>query len=98
MFEIDFEGAISWGWHPFNATPFRLRVELGSCFRKHLSQMTGLMMALIMLVIRDSAWIMVSYRRYSSAHPYAWHALVAAWSPLWRGLAVPTLDEDMRGS
>ena len=87
-FEIDFEGANVGAGIRLMRHPFRLRVEFGSCFRKRLSQMTGLMMVPIMLVnlgFHSGSWFNPDDIR--SAHSNTWHALVAAWSPLWRGLS-----------
>lgn len=86
--EIDFEGSSRWGWHPFNATP----VSITSGIWVMLSQT---------LVpndrINDGAYYAskfgVPYGSWfnpddiRSAHSNTWHALVAAWSPLWRGLS-----------
>ena len=86
--EIDFEGASRWGWHPFNATP----VSITSGIWVMLSQT---------LVpndrINDGAYYAskfgVPYGSWfnpddiRSAHSNTWHALVAGWSPLWRGLS-----------
>lgn len=86
--EIDFEGANRWGWHPFNATP----VSITSGIWVMLSQT---------LVpndrINDGAYYAskfgIPYGSWfnpddlRSAHSNTWHALVAAWSPLWRGLS-----------
>ncbi|MEH6945675.1 hydantoinase B/oxoprolinase family protein [Bacillus sp. JJ634] len=88
QFEIDFEGANRWGWHPFNATP----VSITSGIWVMLSQT---------LVpndrINDGAYYAskfgIPYGSWfnpddiRSAHSNTWHALVAAWSPLWRGLS-----------
>ena len=88
MFEIDFEGANRWGWHPFNATP----VSITSGIWVMLSQT---------LVpndrINDGAYYASKFGiplgswfnpdDIRSAHSNTWHALVAAWSPLWRGLS-----------
>ena len=87
-FEIDFEGANRWGWHPFNATP----VSITSGIWVMLSQT---------LVpndrINDGAYYASKFGiplgswfnpdDIRSAHSNTWHALVAAWSPLWRGLS-----------
>ncbi|HHW37276.1 MAG TPA: acetone carboxylase subunit alpha [Bacillales bacterium] len=86
--EIDFEGTNRWGWHPFNATP----VSITSGIWVMLSQT---------LVpndrINDGAYYAskfgVPYGSWlnpddiRSAHSNTWHALVSAWSPLWRGLS-----------
>lgn len=86
--EIDFEGTNRWGWHPFNATP----VSITSGIWVMLSQT---------LVpndrINDGAYYASKFGLpYGSwlnpddirtAHSNTWHALVAAWSPLWRGLS-----------
>lgn len=86
--EIDFEGASRWGWHPFNATP----VSITSGIWVMLSQT---------LVpndrINDGAYYASQFGiplgswfnpdDIRSAHSNTWHALVAGWTPLWRGLS-----------
>lgn len=86
--EIDFEGASRWGWHPFNATP----VSITSGIWVMLSQT---------LVpndrINDGAYYASEFGiplgswfnpdDIRSAHSNTWHALVAGWSPLWRGMS-----------
>jgi acetone carboxylase alpha subunit len=86
--KIDFEGSSRWGWHPFNATP----VSITSGIWVMLSQT---------LVpndrINDGAYYASEFGiplgswfnpdDIRSAHSNTWHALVAAWSPLWRGLS-----------
>lgn len=86
--EIDFEGASRWGWHPFNATPVSMtsgiwvmlsqtlvpndRINDGAYYASKFGTPLG-------------SWLNPDDIR--SAHSNTWHALVAAWSPLWRGLS-----------
>jgi len=86
--KVDFEGSSRWGWHPFNATP----VSITSGIWVMLSQT---------LVPNDrvndgpyyasefgipyGSWIHPDDIR--SAHSNTWHALVMAWTPLWRSLS-----------
>lgn len=86
--KIDFEGSSRWGWHPFNATP----VSITSGIWVMLSQT---------LVpndrINDGAYYASEFGiplgswfnpdDIRSAHSNTWHALVAGWTPLWRGLS-----------
>lgn len=88
LLEMDFEGASRWGWHPFNATP----VSITSGIWVMLSQT---------LVpndrINDGAYYASTFGiplgswfnpdDIRSAHSNTWHALVAGWTPLWRGLS-----------
>ncbi|AEH48496.1 hydantoinase B/oxoprolinase family protein [Parageobacillus thermoglucosidasius] len=87
-FEIDFEGVNRWGWHSYNATPVSItsgiwvmmsqtlipndRVNDGAYYASKFDLPYG-------------SWLNPDDIR--TAHSYAWHFLVSAWSPLWRGLS-----------
>ena len=86
--EIDFEGTNRWGWHSFNATPVSItsgiwvmlsqtlvpndRINDGAYYASEFGIPLG-------------SWLNPDDLR--SAHANTWHSLVAAWSPLWRGLS-----------
>jgi acetone carboxylase, alpha subunit len=87
-FEIDFEGVNRWGWHSYNATPVSItsgiwvmmsqtlipndRVNDGAYYASKFDLPYG-------------SWLNPDDIR--TAHSYAWHFLVSAWSPLWRALS-----------
>jgi acetone carboxylase, alpha subunit len=87
-FKIDFEGVNRWGWHSYNATPVSItsgiwvmmsqtlipndRVNDGAYFASEFALPYG-------------SWLNPDDIR--TAHSYAWHFLVSAWSPLWRALS-----------
>lgn len=87
-FEIDFEGVNRWGWHSYNATPVSItsgiwvmmsqtlipndRVNDGAYYASQFDLPYG-------------SWLNPDDIR--TAHSYAWHFLVSAWSPLWRALS-----------
>ncbi|MFM1654880.1 hydantoinase B/oxoprolinase family protein [Brevibacillus sp. B_LB10_24] len=86
--EIDFEGANRWGWHSYNATTVSItsgiwvmlsqtlipndRVNDGAYYASRFGLPYG-------------SWLNPDDIR--TAHSYAWHFLVSAWSPLWRSLS-----------
>lgn len=86
--EIDFEGVNRWGWHSYNATPVSItsgiwvmmsqtlipndRVNDGAYYASQFDLPYG-------------SWLNPDDIR--TAHSYAWHFLVSAWSPLWRALS-----------
>ncbi|MGA8943945.1 MAG: hydantoinase B/oxoprolinase family protein [Thermoactinomyces sp.] len=87
-FEIDFEGVNRWGWHSYNATPVSItsgiwvmmsqtlipndRVNDGAYYASQFDLPYG-------------SWL--NPDDVQTAHSYAWHFLVSAWSPLWRALS-----------
>ncbi|MBA2872580.1 acetone carboxylase alpha subunit [Anoxybacillus calidus] len=87
-FQIDFEGVNRWGWHSYNATPVSItsgiwvmmsqtlipndRVNDGAYYASQFDLPYG-------------SWLNPDDIR--TAHSYAWHFLVSAWSPLWRALS-----------
>ncbi|MED0660961.1 MULTISPECIES: hydantoinase B/oxoprolinase family protein [Bacillus] len=87
-FEINFEGVNRWGWHSYNATPVSItsgiwvmmsqtlipndRVNDGAYYASQFDLPYG-------------SWLNPDDIR--TAHSYAWHFLVSAWSPLWRALS-----------
>ncbi len=87
-FQINFEGVNRWGWHSYNATPVAItsgiwvmmsqtlipndRVNDGALYASHFDLPYG-------------SWLNPDDIR--TAHSYAWHFLVSAWSPLWRALS-----------
>jgi acetone carboxylase, alpha subunit len=87
-FQIDFEGVNRWGWHSYNATPVSItsgiwvmmsqtlipndRVNDGAYYASRFDLPYG-------------SWLNPDDIR--TAHSYAWHFLVSAWSPLWRALS-----------
>jgi acetone carboxylase, alpha subunit len=87
-FEIDFEGVNRWGWHSYNATPVSItsgiwvmmsqtlipndRVNDGAYYASQFGLPYG-------------SWLYPDDIR--TAHSYAWHFLVSAWSPIWRALS-----------
>ena len=86
--EIDFEGVNRWGWHSYNATTVSItsgiwvmlsqtlipndRVNDGAYYASKFGLPYG-------------SWLNPDDIR--TAHSYAWHFLVSAWSPLWRSLS-----------
>lgn len=86
--QIDFEGVNRWGWHSYNATPVSItsgiwvmlsqtlvpndRINDGAYFASQFDLPYG-------------SWLNPDDIR--TAHSYAWHFLVSAWSPLWRSLS-----------
>jgi acetone carboxylase, alpha subunit len=86
--EIDFEGVNRWGWHSYNATTVSItsgiwvmlsqtlipndRVNDGAYYASRFGLPYG-------------SWLNPDDIR--TAHSYAWHFLVSAWSPLWRSLS-----------
>jgi acetone carboxylase alpha subunit len=87
-FQINFEGVNRWGWHSYNATPVSItsgiwvmmsqtlipndRVNDGAYYASRFDLPYG-------------SWLNPDDIR--TAHSYAWHFLVSAWSPLWRALS-----------
>ena len=87
-FQVSFEGANKWGWHPFNCTPAAIQ--------------GGIWVMLTQTVIpnelvNDGAYYACDFhlpvgswantQNTETAHAYAWHFLVSAWAPLWQHLS-----------
>lgn len=87
-FEIDFEGVNRWGWHSYNATPVSITSGIWVMMSQTLIPNDR---------VNDGAFYASEFQLpYGSwlnpddirtAHSYAWHFLVSAWSPLWRALS-----------
>lgn len=87
-FEIDFEGVNRWGWHSYNATPVAITSGIWVMMSQTLIPNDR---------VNDGAYYASKFDLpYGSwlnpddiqtAHSYAWHFLVSAWSPLWRALS-----------
>jgi len=88
LFQVSFEGANKWGWHPFNCTPAAIQ--------------GGIWVLLTQTVIpnelvNDGAYYACDFhlpvgswantQNTETAHAYAWHFLVSAWAPLWQHLS-----------
>lgn len=86
--KIDFEGSSRWGWHPFNATPVSITSGIWVMLTQTLVPNDR---------INDGAYYASEFGiplgswfnpdDIRSAHSNTWHALVAGWTPLWRGLS-----------
>jgi N-methylhydantoinase B/acetone carboxylase, alpha subunit len=87
-FQVSFEGANKWGWHPYNCTPAAIQ--------------GGIWVMLTQTVIpnklvNDGAYYSCDFhlpegswantQNTETAHAYAWHFLVSAWAPLWQHLS-----------
>src|SRR6056297_1315604 len=87
-FQVSFEGANKWGWHPYNCTPAAIQ--------------GGIWVMLTQTVIpnelvNDGAYYACDFhlpvgswantQNTETAHAYAWHYLVSAWAPLWQHLS-----------
>ena len=87
-FQVSFEGANKWGWHPYNCTPAAIQ--------------GGIWVMLTQTVIpnelvNDGAYYACDFhlpvgswantQNTETAHAYAWHFLVSAWAPLWQHLS-----------
>jgi acetone carboxylase, alpha subunit len=87
-FQIDFEGVNRWGWHSYNATPVSITSGIWVMMSQTLIPNDR---------VNDGAYYASQFELpYGSwlnpddirtAHSYAWHFLVSAWSPLWRALS-----------
>ncbi len=87
-FEIDFEGVGRWGWHSYNTTPVSITSGIWVMMSQTLIPNDR---------VNDGAYYASKFDLpYGSwlnpddiqtAHSYAWHFLVSAWSPLWRALS-----------
>jgi acetone carboxylase alpha subunit len=87
-FQVSFEGANKWGWHPYNCTPAAIQ--------------GGIWVVLTQTVIpnqlvNDGAYYACDFhlpvgtwantQNTETAHAYSWHFLVSAWAPLWQHLS-----------
>ncbi len=87
-FQVSFEGANKWGWHPYNCTPAAIQ--------------GGIWVMLTQTVIpnelvNDGAYYACDFhlpvgswantQNTETAHAYSWHFLVSAWAPLWQHLS-----------
>ena len=87
-FQVSFEGANKWGWHPYNCTPASIQ--------------GGIWVMLTQTVIpnenvNDGAYYSCDFhlpegswantQNTETAHAYAWHFLVSSWAPLWQHLS-----------
>lgn len=86
--ELNFDGSSRWGWHSYNATPVAFTSGIWVMLTQTLIPNDR---------INDGAYYATKFQLpygawmnpddIRTAHSYAWHFLVSAWSPLWRGLS-----------
>lgn len=85
---LNFDGASRWGWHSYNATPVSFTsgiwVMMTQTLIPHDRVNDGAYFA-TQFYLPEGSWMNPDDIR--TAHSYAWHFLVSAWSPLWRGLS-----------
>ncbi len=86
--ELNFDGSSRWGWHSYNATTVSFTSGIWVMMTQTLIPNDR---------INDGAYFATKFQLpygawmnpddIRTAHSYAWHFLVSAWSPLWRGLS-----------
>lgn len=87
-FQIDFEGVNRWGWHSYNATPVSITSGIWVMMSQTLipnDRVNDGAYYASQFDLPDGSWLNPDDIR--TAHSYAWHFLVSAWSPLWRALS-----------
>jgi acetone carboxylase alpha subunit len=87
-FEIDFEGVNRWGWHSYNATPVAITSGIWVMMSQTLipnDRVNDGALYASKFGLPYGSWLNPDDIR--TAHSYAWHFLVSAWSPLWRALS-----------
>ncbi|CAM3250202.1 MULTISPECIES: hydantoinase B/oxoprolinase family protein [Methylobacterium] len=85
---LDFEGASRWGWHTYNAHQVSFTSGIWVMMTQTLipSEMINDGAAYgTEFRLPKGTWMNPNDRRV--AFSYAWHFLVSAWTPLWRGLS-----------
>ncbi|PWI57882.1 acetone carboxylase subunit alpha [Sulfoacidibacillus thermotolerans] len=86
--ELDFSGSSRWGWHSYNATTVSFTSGIWVMLTQTLIPNDRINDGAYFATKFDlpyGAWMNPDDIR--TAHSYAWHFLVSAWSPLWRGLS-----------
>jgi acetone carboxylase alpha subunit len=86
--ELSFDGASRWGWHSYNAQPIAFTSGIWVMMTQTLipnDRVNDGAVYATQFVLPKGAWMNPDDIR--TAHSYAWHFLVSAWSPLWRGLS-----------
>ncbi|MFO7248191.1 MAG: hydantoinase B/oxoprolinase family protein [Bacillota bacterium] len=86
--KLDFEGSSRWGWHSFNAQPVSFTSGIWVMMTQTLIPTE---------LVNDGAYYATQFRLprgtwqnpddRRTAHSYAWHFLVSAWSAIWRSLS-----------
>lgn len=87
-FQINFEGVNRWGWHSYNATPVAITSGIWVMMSQTLIPNDRVNDGALYASSFDlpyGSWLNPDDIR--TAHSYAWHFLVSAWSPLWRALS-----------
>ncbi|WP_181692771.1 hydantoinase B/oxoprolinase family protein [Natronomonas sp. LN261] len=87
-FQVSFEGANKWGWHPYNCTPAAIQGGIWVMLTQTV---------LPNELVNDGAYYACDFhlpvgswantQNTETAHAYAWHFLVSAWAPLWQHLS-----------
>jgi acetone carboxylase alpha subunit len=86
--KLDFEGASRWGWHSYNAHPVSFTSGIWVMMTQTLVPSERINDGAYygtQFRLPKGSWMNPDDRR--TAHAYAWHFLVSAWSALWRGLS-----------
>ncbi|MEF8818655.1 MAG: hydantoinase B/oxoprolinase family protein [Haloferacaceae archaeon] len=87
-FQVSFEGANKWGWHPYNCTPAAIQggiwVMLTQTVIPNENVNDGAYYACD-FHLPEGSW--ANTQNTETAHAYAWHYLVSAWAPLWQHLS-----------
>jgi acetone carboxylase alpha subunit len=87
-FQVSFEGANKWGWHPYNCTPAAIQggiwVMLTQTVIPNANVNDGAYYACD-FHLPEGSW--ANTQNTETAHAYAWHFLVSAWAPLWQHLS-----------
>jgi acetone carboxylase alpha subunit len=86
--ELSFDGASRWGWHSYNAQPIAFTSGIWVMMTQTLipnDRVNDGAVYATNFVLPEGGWMNPDDIR--TAHSYAWHFLVSAWSPLWRGLS-----------
>ena len=87
-FQINFEGVNRWGWHSYNATPVAITSGIWVMMSQTLipnDRVNDGALYASQFDLPYGSWLNPDDIR--TAHSYAWHFLVSAWSPLWRALS-----------
>ena len=87
-FQVSFEGANKWGWHPYNCTPAAIQggiwVMLTQTVIPNANVNDGAYYSCD-FHLPEGSW--ANTQNTETAHAYAWHFLVSAWAPLWQHLS-----------
>jgi acetone carboxylase alpha subunit len=87
-FQVSFEGANKWGWHPYNCTPAAIQggiwVMLTQTVIPNANVNDGAYYGCD-FHLPEGSW--ANTQNTETAHAYAWHFLVSAWAPLWQHLS-----------